>query len=197
MPTPIATTPACQQVVQNSDWSEGPLESHDIPHWVVNYDNLGNSVFYTTQNFGGEPTPNTFWTKWENDYPPQPNARVYMNIAQQFSRCVGIPYQLSISPFFLDGYYDQDYYPNQLPITLQLSVGFNGSTPVTTRKIVYPNVKGQYGVNGDQGALLMLVPPLSAPPALGTDGLSITLSDSFGGFMEMYLYNVTLTAMSN
>ena len=120
-----------------------------------------------------------------------------MTIAQGFSRCPGIPYQLSISPFFLDGYYDQYNYPNQLPIALQLTVGFNGSTPIATRKIVYPNVKGTSGVYDNDDTLLMLLNPLSAAPAPGTDGLTITLSDSFGGFMEMYLYNVTLTAMSN
>ena len=197
MPTPIATSTACEQLIQNSDWSEGVKESSNIPHWAVTTENHGNYVFYETQNFGGGDKANCFWTKWENDYPPQPREKVYINIAQSFSRCVGIPYQLSISPYFLDGYYDPSY-PNQLPITLQVSVGFNGSTPIATRKFVYAR-DGPGGEVGNYGGgeILMLLSPLSAPPAPGTDGLSITLSDSFGSFMEMYLYNITMTAMSS
>ena len=197
MPTPVATaSPACSQLIQNGNWGEGPTQSPNIPHWVVTTQNRGNGVFYETQNFGGGETGNCFWTKWENDYPPQPNEKVYINIAQRFSRCVGVPYRLSVSPFFLDGYYDANY-PNQLPITLELAVGFNGSTPIASRKIVYPNNRSGGGEVTDSGELLMLLGPLSAAPAPGTDGLSITLSDSLGGDMELYLYNVTLTAMSN
>ena len=182
-------------MIQNSNWGEGPTQSPDIPHWVINTENDDYPVFYETQNFEGGSTGDCFWTKWPSAYAPRPYDKVYINIAQSFSRCVGIPYQLSISPFFLDGYYDGQY-PDQLPLTIQLTVGFNGSTPISTRKIVYPYKSGG-GEVGYDGELLMLLNPLSAPPAPGTDGLSITLSNAYGSAMEMYLYNVTLTAMSN
>ena len=197
MPTPIATTPACQQLVKNSDFSEGQTQVSDIPHWTVDVDNLGRSAFYETQQFGGETSDHCFWTKWENDYPPQPSTRVSLTLAQGFSRCTGITYQLSIGSYFIHGYYDYVNYPNQLPITFQVNVGFNGSTPITTRKIVYPNVEKSGSEVGGSGELLMLLPPLSTPPALGTDGVSITLSDSFGGDMELIMYNVTVTAVSS
>ena len=155
---------------------------------------MGRHVFYETQNFGGGTTGDVFWTKWENDYPVMPKYEVDINIAQGFSRCVGIPYLLSIQ-YYIDGYYD-NYYPGQLPITLQVGVGLNGSTPTATRKIVYPNDEGGGNVYGGS-TLLMLLNPLSAPPAPGTDGLSITLSDSFGGYMEMYLNNITMVAVSS
>ena len=116
-----------------------------------------------------------------------PNYKVYINLAQSFSRCVGIPYLLSIQ-YYVDGYYD-NYYPGQLPITFQVDVGLNGSTSTATRKVVYPNDAGGGNVFSG-GTLLILLSPLSAPPAPGTDGLSMTLSDSFGGYMELYLSNI-------
>ena len=80
-----------------------------------------------------------------------------------------------------------------LPTTFQINVGFgNGSTPVVTRTQVYPNT----GVS-DSGTLLMLFDPLTVAPTPGTDGLSITLSDSFGGDMELYLINITMIAVSS
>ena len=195
MPTPIATSPACEELVQNGNWEEGPLQVTDIPHWDVTYENLGNWVFYETQNFGGEASGNCFWTKWENDYPPLPTEKVYINLAQSFSRCVGVPYRLSFT-YYIHGCYE-DGYPNKLPITFQASVGFNGSTPIATRKLMYPISDGSGGCNGGSGDVLILLNPLSMPPAPGTDGVSLTLSDSFGGDMELILYNVSLTAMSN
>ena len=116
-----------------------------------------------------------------------------MNIAQGFERCAGVTYRLDVTYCVFGGY--DDRYPGQLPITLQASVGVNGSTPVVTRKVVWPN-NGGGGVNAC-GDLLMLLDPLAAAPAPGTDGVSLTLSDSFGGFMELYLDNVTVVAMSN
>ena len=187
MPTPIATSTACQQLGQNSDWGEVPTD--EVPDWAITTESKGYGVFYEVNDFGGD----AFWTKWQDNYPPDPSYEVQINIAQAFSRCVGVPYQLSVA-YYIHGYYD-DRYPNQLPITFQVHVGLGGATPSAARKIVYSNPT--YGSVGDYGVLLMLLPPLSAPPAAGTDGVSITLSDSFGGQMEMILHNVTVTAVSN
>ena len=62
---------------------------------------------------------------------------------------------------------------------------------------MYPEISGSNGCVAGNGDVLMLLNPLTVPPTPGTDGLSITLSDSFGGDMEMYIYNITMTAMSN
>ncbi|MCJ1354515.1 MAG: Phosphatidylinositol 4-kinase type 2-beta [Icmadophila ericetorum] len=191
MPTPIPTSTACQSLIQNGDWNDGPDQSEvDIPYWTITTENMGNYVFYRVQDFG---SGNVFWTKWENDNPPDPTYPVYINLAQGFERCAGVSYQLSIE-YFLDGYYDPRY-PGQLPITFQVSVGFgNGTTPVQTRTQVYPNQEGNIA---DQGPLLMLLDPLTVAPTPGTDGLSITFSDSFGGYMELYLDNITMIAVSS
>ncbi|MCJ1386453.1 Phosphatidylinositol 4-kinase type 2-beta [Xylographa soralifera] len=193
MPTPISTSAACESLIQNGDWGDGPEQDPDIPYWTITTDNKGNWVFYRTTNFGGGSTGNTFWTKWENDSPVDPGYKVYINLAQGFERCVGVAYQLSVE-YYLDTYFDTSY-PNLLPVTFQVSVGFgNGSTPVDTRAQVYPESGGQVNTGG---TLLMLLDPLTVAPTAGTDGLSITLSDSFGGYMELYLLNISMIAVSS
>ena len=127
----------------------------------------------------------------------RPTDRFSVNLAQGFSRCVGIPYQLYIS-YCLSGIYDYDDSPDQLPIEFDISVGFNGSTPISTWKKVFSRkIYGQQVGECSGAQLLYLINPLSAPPSPWTDGLSITISESYGGIIELLVYNITMTAMSS
>ena len=185
------TSPACEQLIQNGGWDEGEEGSQETPHWDVDID---SSEYWRIQSFG---TPAVYVdTDWYNQ---NYQGSVYVNLAQGFSRCVGIAYQLSVDYCFYGGFQDaiDDSFEDQPPFEFEISVGYSGSTPISTFKEVFPESNGGYSDCPGSGTFLMLINPLSTPPAPGTDGLSIQFSGYAGGWLTMLIHNVSMTAMSS
>ena len=105
-------------------------------------------------------------------------------------------------------YYTDEFLPAGRPVTIGLQVGLYGSVEQTTTEIVLEydsncdddgddECENKYGPESDSGPLTVLVPPLSTVPALGDDGVRISVTYPLTAYqVEILISNVTLLATS-
>ena len=191
LPTPTPT--ACYSLIQNGDFSQDTdQDSSNIPHWITSC--IGSCQSPRVQKIGQN---NVFWFDYENDG-GDINEPASYSLEQGFTRCPGVRYNLTLN------YKMDDYLPPNYPVTIQVQVGLYGSVPQTFHQIVvqvYPDPNcedcgNSWGTVYSYGPLTVPIPPLSAVPASGDDGVRITLNYPISTSVEMYIFNVTLLATS-
>ena len=176
LPTPVPTSPACQQLLKplvkyevettGSDPGTYPVANTD--DWTFqsfdNNDGNGGLWYQVVSNENDDGPPDLFQL-----YSFEGPKNVFFDLSQPISRCVGTTYELAFR-------YDREV----VEVSLDLEIYVGG--------LVRHLVPHSY----EENIIYAIVPPLTSPVA--NDAFSIQVRSS--GEIYFDIFNITLTAVS-